>query len=136
MSNEATFSKLVKSHLPVGAHWQRIETGGTGTGIPDVNLCYEGKEIWIELKLVKGKRIDLSPTQIAWHMKRTKAGGRTWILARHTYDGVRIGKGDKIYLWEGNQAKALKELGMNCENSLTWEAPFDWEDIMKNIFNM
>lgn len=136
MSSEATFSKLVKSHLPVGAHWQRIETGSTGTGIPDVNICLNGKEVWVELKLIKGKRVDLAPTQVAWHMKRAKAGGITWILARHTYDGVRIGKGDKIYLWKGLHAKTIKEDGIASGGYSVWSAPFDWENIMDHIFNV
>tara|TARA_R110000803_G_scaffold1629_4_gene5270 strand:- start:3224 stop:3634 length:411 start_codon:yes stop_codon:yes gene_type:complete len=136
VSSEATFSKLVKSHLPAGAHWQRIETGSTGTGIPDVNICYKGKEIWVELKLIKGKRVDLSPTQVAWHMQRAKAGGITWILARHTYDGVRKGKGDNIYLWQGNLAKVVKEIGIDAGGYSVWQNPFAWENIMNRIFNV
>jgi hypothetical protein len=136
MSSEATFSKLVKSHLPVGAHWQRIETGSTGTGIPDVNICLNGKEIWVELKLIKGKRVDLAPTQVAWHVKRSKAGGHTWILARHTYDGTRVGKGDNIYLWSGLHAKAVKEDGTLFGEHKVWKAPFDWKNIMEHIFNV
>ena len=136
MSNEATFSKLVKSHLPVGAHWQRIETGSTGTGIPDINICFKGKEIWVELKLIKGKRVDLTPTQVAWLMKRAKAGGHTWILARHTYDGVRIGKGDNIYLWKGIHAKTVKENGTASGGYLVWRAPFNWEKIMNCLLSV
>ncbi len=105
MSSEAIFSKLLKKHMPIEAHWQRIETGSTGTGIPDVNVCHLGQDIWIVLKLVKGRKVDLSPTQVAWLTKRSRVGGVTWIMARHTYDGPKIGKGDAIYLWPGSMAK-------------------------------
>jgi hypothetical protein len=40
-----------------GIHWQRIESGATASGIPDVNGCFEGREIWVELKVVRGNKI-------------------------------------------------------------------------------
>ena len=137
MPNESTFVKLVKKHLPLEVDWQRIETGGTGTGIPDVNICYNGQEHWIEFKIVKGRSVDLSPMQIAWHSRRTKAGGRTWIIARHTFDGPRIGKGDRIYLWPGRCAKEVMQKGISYSETALghyqWESPFPWPKIMEAI---
>ena len=46
-------------------HVQRIETGGTGRGIPDFNACCEGTEFWVELKVVNsGKKIGLRPNRL------------------------------------------------------------------------
>ena len=38
MAKEASLWALLKEHLPEEAHFQRIETGGTGKGVPDVIL--------------------------------------------------------------------------------------------------
>jgi hypothetical protein len=59
-----------------GIHWQRIESGATASGIPDVNGCFEGREIWVELKVVRGNQIGLRPMQRAWLYTRASHGGR------------------------------------------------------------
>lgn len=125
---------LFKDHLPVGAHFQRVETGGTGLGIPDVNLCYDGSEIWVELKIISGKRVPLRPEQIAWHYKRFAAGGRTFILARDKFDGPRKGKGDTLYLWPGQLVLELNQKGIETGGGLILPKPFDWPRLMKEIF--
>jgi hypothetical protein len=45
------YEKWLKKQAP-SAHWQRIEAH-TGTGVPDVNVCRNGHEIWCELKIGK-----------------------------------------------------------------------------------
>jgi len=41
--------------------WQRIETGGTGRGIPDVFGAYKGVCCWVELKIARGNKVHLTP---------------------------------------------------------------------------
>jgi len=127
---ESTFWKLLRSHLPKGTHHQRIETGSVGTGIPDVNVCLEGIESWWELKVVKGKRVELSPEQSAWAFRRWRSGGRTFIVARDKYDKVRKGRADKIYIWRGSAGPAIIEHGIEAPDAITFDAPFDWGAIM------
>tara|TARA_R110000737_G_scaffold244400_1_gene255305 strand:- start:1223 stop:1666 length:444 start_codon:yes stop_codon:yes gene_type:complete len=134
MALEASFWKLLKSHLPPMCHTQRIETGSTGLGIPDVNLCWEGKELWIELKVVKGKRVDLSPEQCAWHFRRHRAGGKSLIMARDKFDGPRKGKGDVIYIWSSKDVVEIQEKGIECPADFIFHAPFDWKSIIASIF--
>lgn len=64
------------------AHWQSIETGSTGRGIPDVNYCFEGIEGWIEFKATEGWRVDVRPEQVAWIERRGRAGGRVFLAVR------------------------------------------------------
>ena len=128
MSAEKTFWSLFRSHIPKDCDVQRIETGSTGRGIPDINLCYQGYEFWIELKVVKGRSVDLAPEQVAWHYRRTRAGGTTWIIARDKYDKVKKGKGDFIYLWHGDCVVKVKEKGIECPGH-RFSAPFDWAAI-------
>lgn len=134
MSEEKTFSKLFISHLPKLAHHQRIETGLTGRGIPDINICFEAEECWVELKVVKGKQVQLAPEQVAWHYRRHRAGGTTWIVARDKYDGVRKGKGDDIYIWKGLDAPEVLKHGIEFPSLYKFSSPFDWDLIMKCLF--
>ena len=128
-SSEKTFWSLFKSHIPDGCDIQRIETGSTGRGIPDVNICYRGHECWVELKIIKGKQVGLMPEQVAWHYRRTRAGGSTFVVARDKYDGPRKGKGDTIHIWPGKDIVQLKEIGITCPGHI-FHAPFKWDLIM------
>ena len=114
---EADFWKLVKSRLPL-IHWQRMETGSTGRGVPDVNGCFEGQEFWIELKVTNTKKVALRPEQVAWHLLRARAKGKTYIL-------VKAKKG--IYLFAGKDAKEVLDEGLNAEALAVYQGSFsDW----------
>jgi hypothetical protein len=65
-------------------HWQRIETGGTGRGIPDMNGCSDGVEVWIETKVTPGWKVVIRPEQVAWAERRFRAGGRVFLAVRQT----------------------------------------------------
>lgn len=74
---EAEFSrslsgKLVKEHIMV----TRIESHGTGNGIPDMFVCGRGLDCWLELKANerysitdKVIKVDWRPGQIAWMLE-------------------------------------------------------------------
>ena len=92
MAKESQLWTLVKENLPKDAHVQRIETGLTGKGVPDLNYCQNGKEIWIELKSIDGNKSQLSPFQIAWLYNRMKAGGKCFVLIRKKKEKMAICK--------------------------------------------
>lgn len=95
-------SAIFRARLPE-AHWQSVETAGTGRGVPDLNYCLRGAEGWIENKRVKGWRIpSLRPEQVAWAEQRIRAGGRVFLAAR---------KGGSLWLWHGSAARALIDGG-------------------------
>tara|TARA_R110000765_G_scaffold19517_6_gene51134 strand:+ start:3553 stop:3969 length:417 start_codon:yes stop_codon:yes gene_type:complete len=131
--DEKGFKKLFVGHLGTDVHYQHIETGSVGTGIPDTNFCHEGREQWIEFKVVVGKQVGLMPTQVAWIWKRTKAGGHVWVIARDKYDGVRKGKGDTIYMWPGAEVREVKEHGVDHPAHGIYHKPFDWPTIMGQL---
>lgn len=66
----------------VYVHWQRIETGSTGRGIPDMNGCAAGQEIWIENKKADHWAVEIRPEQVGWIERRVRAGGRVFIAVR------------------------------------------------------
>lgn len=89
--NEAAFSKALCTAMRAkGIFVQRIESGETGKGIPDLFVITKGVPMWIELKRVHGRipahdsltvNIPWRPGQQAWlHEVRTR-GVTTMTLA-------------------------------------------------------
>ncbi len=131
MAKEASLWALLKEHLPEEAHFQRIETGGTGKGVPDVNYCHKGKEIWIELKSIEGLKSTLTPFQIAWIYNRYRSGGNAFILMRKINT-----KKKQIKLFSPSQGLSLKELGdlnWKTDSLVTLETPYKWEELFEAI---
>ena len=81
--SEAMFSRAFCRGLTErNIFYQRIESGETGRGIPDVYIRLKQREVWVELK--NDYRISLHdplfqikwrPGQQAWHLKYKKAAG-------------------------------------------------------------
>lgn len=115
---ESQFWALVKGKLP--GHVERVENALT-RGTPDVNMCHEGSELWLELKVLDAKgHCELRPEQILWHRKRQESGGRVFVLARNE--------------------NVLKVLQIQREMDLfeVWSCtkPFDWENMNNLLFNV
>lgn len=72
-----------------GLHLQRIESS-TGSGIPDIEGCWNGTSFWLELKAVdilpvkdtSRLNITIHPAQINWLERRWSIGGRVFVLLR------------------------------------------------------
>jgi len=137
--SEALFRKRIQDfskHCNYPSHWQSIESSATGQGIPDLNGCYAGIDVWIETKYTehhRTKNIGLKPMQIAWLYKRAKAGGNVWIAL---YMKSKMRNVGFIYIWHGKDVRKVNELG-------TFFPPFrllrveklkDWEDFYETIF--
>lgn len=94
---------------------QRIEAA-TGAGIPDVNACAHGRELWLEGKVARycrwygndepGRWNDYSDalcftvrrSQLAWMVRRQAANGLCWFY-------VAVPKGLAIRLWPLQQER-------------------------------
>lgn len=75
--NEAAFSKaLCTAMRNRGIFVQRIESGETGKGIPDLFIITKGVPMWIELKRVHGviPARDTDVVQIPW-----RPGQQAWL---------------------------------------------------------
>lgn len=84
MKPEQALKNWLVSGVPIGAHTQTIETT-TGRGVPDLNLCLDGNETWIELK-AQGYRPVMRPEQVAWLHQRVRSGGVAIVLHRSSKD--------------------------------------------------
>jgi len=102
MAIDGGLAALFRKNLPE-VHFQRVESGLTGLGIPDLNYCYRGIEGWIENKRTAGWKVTMRPEQIGWIERRTRAGGRVFIAVRRDED--------ELWLLKGCAARHLIEPG-------------------------
>ncbi len=133
---------LFRHNLRRGWHWQSIETGGTGRGVPDSNFCRTPSgsavavERWVEFKQTTAWAVTLSPEQASWHTVRQKRGGISFVAVRRQHDGgPRKGVAqDQLWLCAGIAARELKRDGLRCGVGILgcWDggpSQWDWEQI-------
>lgn len=94
MKQEGRLWQAVKLHMWLpGDRFNRVENG-FGEGLPDVNACLRGEDVWIELKapqepkrattklMTSNSNHALLPSQINWCIAQRQAGGISFILVR------------------------------------------------------
>lgn len=103
----------------------RVENSGIGRGVPDLNGCYTGVEVWLELKATPGWAVAIEPWQAAWAERRSRAGGRVFFaVRRHCPAGPRRAAADELYLFGAHQARALRQFGLKTVKPLGyWPGP-------------
>ena len=132
---EAQLWQLVKRN--VEGHLVRIENT-SGSGTPDVHGCSRGQDMWIELKLAKGRWLYFRSSQLAWFAKRQGAGGKVRILFR---------KLDEIYITSADEIlKLIDQAVPNKDKSVRFPIeiipsqkffkPWDWSVIRNNLFSV
>lgn len=85
--NESSFSRALVASLR-RQKWfvQRIESGTTGKGIPDIYaISPKGQAMWLELKVIPGKEtqrlyIPWRPGQQSWMLEANKYGQQCFTL--------------------------------------------------------
>ena len=87
-------------------------------GIPDALFCSEsGVFSFVELKIVRGSKVELSPHQVSFHSRHAHAP--CWIVTR-SRDLV-------IRLYSGSDAVDLRLDGPSAVEALAvFEEPYDW----------
>ena len=94
-------------------HWQAIETGCVGSGVPDSNYCChasfsplgKGIEGWIEFKKIsRGHIVSVRKEQVAWIEKGLRFGRRIHIAVRD----IRDVHEDVLLIYPGSSIRALK----------------------------
>lgn len=131
---DGNLRSLFRKHVP--GHWQSIETGGVGRGVPDSNYCISGKEGWVEFKSCCANRVGLRAEQVAWIHRRSREGGTVWIAVRQSHSGgPRKGSAcDKLYIVRGVDVVTLHQQGLPSTRSYCWEGGpqgWDWGTIRK-----
>lgn len=137
MGTDGGLWQLLSSHI-TGAqvHWQRIELGAVGSGVPDLNYCIDGVEGWAELKATDTYTIPFKrPYQPSWIDRRTRAGGRVVVVTRRTHQGgPRRGPPcDEIWIHTGRDVLAIDSGGLLAAPTLLHQEGgprhWDWEAV-------
>lgn len=129
---------LFRKHLKE-VDWQSIETA-VSRGVPDTNGCAFGAEFWIEFKATAGWTVTLRPEQVAWLLRRSRAGGHTYVgVRRRCIAGPRRQAADELYLFPGCVARELLDGGLRGSATLlgVWgrgPAQWDWRGIGEILY--
>lgn len=129
---DAGLRKILRANLP-HFHWQAIESGATGGGIPDANYCCGGCEGWVECKWTPALAVKFRPEQVGWLSRRARAGGRVFVaVRRHCEAGPRRVARDELWLFRGADAALVRDggleglarpLGVWCHGASCWGWP-------------
>lgn len=89
MSENTAWKWLRENLKGKGRRLQRIENI-VGSGMPDINGCFNGREFWIEVKAPKepkrpstplfGSNHKVSQEQKNWFMEQRQSGGRGYLF--------------------------------------------------------
>jgi len=82
--------------------------------MPDVYAIWDGLPIWLELKVIKTDKVNLSPQQVAWHVSHSHAGGLSFILVKAPRHGC-------LFLFEGCHGRSVASEGVSCSEGLRFE---------------
>lgn len=90
LGSEASAWSTLRVHFAeAGCDIQRFEDKLT-PGIPDANICYRGREFWLEGKFLRAYpkreaslvKVGLRDRQVLWAKKRDAAGGQCFVWVR------------------------------------------------------
>jgi len=110
----------LKENLP-NCHFTRIESR-VNLGIPDCLLAFpHGEFVMVELKVVKrGRKVNLSPHQVAFHIKHADLRCPTYILVQYQPAGTTHASKSELLLYSGEQAIDLVNLGIDTRALARW----------------
>lgn len=140
MASDGGLWDCIKSGMK-DVHWVRVETWQTVAGVPDLNGCLNGVEVWIENKFTDAWAVKIRPHQIGFMEKRRRHGGRTFLMIRRRHSGGPQ-KGpavDELWLFNGNDARSVSEYGLDkCKPPLLMcsggPAKWNWKEVRRLVF--
>jgi hypothetical protein len=131
---EANLYKRIRENTP-DCHFTRIESR-VNLGIPDCLLAFpHGVFVMVELKVVKrGRKVALSPHQVAFHIKHADLRCPTYILVQHQPAGTAHAKKSELLLYCGEQAIDLINLGIDTPALARWPwTAVSWSELRKHL---
>jgi hypothetical protein len=136
---ESAFWQQTKAGLDgPDVHLSRIENTA-GTGISDVNMCCNGVEIFIELKMFHGTKLHFRMSQRSWIVRHLNCGGRVFVMAR---------MGDVLYLYNAQVCMDAEHTPHADRKSFTVDIkalppplyvckkPFKWREVREKLLGL
>jgi hypothetical protein len=94
--------------------------------MPDTNICFDGMERWVELKVYVSGRVLIRKEQRAWGFRRYVSKGECYILAQHP-SGV-------MHLWKFPNITAIVHGKYLWVTNAPILATTDWRVLMGHLF--
>lgn len=121
MKPESKFWGDIRDNLLGCVDWLRVENL-VSAGPPDVNGCLEGREIWMELKIMTNGRLTLRHSQYQWFFHRVfKARAENVFLVARTQTGIVAWEGREFFM----RARATRQGDERVKKD--WRARIDDE---------
>ena len=103
-----------------------------GLGIPDCLVALgplPGAFVMVELKVVaRGKKVNLSPHQVAFHAKHASLKCPTFILVHYQPPKTRSVRNGELRLYLNTQVEELVQFGVDVAPLAVWPlSQVDWE---------
>lgn len=132
MGPELAFGKRVTLALKsLGCTVERIENR-VNAGMPDLLVGIGRRFVMVELKRVQfGQTVSISPHQVAFHIRHTRALRPCFILIHQDAKQSRPGG---IFLYSGADAIQLYDNGLKTEPLAQWGIKeIEWEQVLDKL---
>lgn len=129
--SEDAFWDEIRRNIGKQGHFDRIESGYTSPGIPDVGYCIQGSGGLLELKYMdKKSRPKIRPSQVTWFRKRVRHGGHPLLLLKD----MRFGR--DYFLFYGHKVPelaAVKPHDWPMMADKRWHGSMHWEGLIREL---
>jgi len=128
--SDGELRKIFRQHLH-GFDVLSVETGGTTSGVPDLNYARNGIEGWIENKVCDHWRCSIRPMQVGWCERRLRHNPRVFVAVRRA--------GTELWLFHASNMRRLVTERLDTVPRLgRWfggAANWDWDGIAWELLN-
>ena len=132
---EGALYQRIKQNLP-GCFITRIESR-VNLGIPDCLIALKdpAKFVMLELKVVsKGRKVNLSPHQVAFHLKHAELGCPTFVLVQYHPPGATTAAKAQLLFYRGCDVMELFLHGIDLEPLAKWPVSgMKWEELREGL---
>lgn len=116
-----------------GLHWVRIENNAA-SGTPDVNVNIDGRDVWIETKMLHGNSIYMEKFQIQFHIRRNKQKGLVLLFARDRNRIMVLRLADPTAVPFARTAGKFRVFDLQyLELIIQWTKPFNWNEMFVDL---
>jgi hypothetical protein len=114
--------QIFRANLPQ-VDWTTVEIHLASNGVPDLNGCFTGTEIWLEMKATAHWRITVRPAQIGWAERRIAHGGRVFAAVRRAETELWLFSGSDLRRLKTERLDSVPRLGRWFGGPAKWAWP-------------
>jgi hypothetical protein len=122
--SDGELRKIFRKHVR-GFDLLAVETGGTSSGVPDLNYAKMGIEGWIENKKADHWRCTIRPMQVGWCERRLLHNPRVFCAVRRNLDELWFYHASKMRELKSARLDEVQCLGCWTGGAAKW----DWDYI-------